>query len=335
MGVYEELQGIWVLCGIRDGRIDRVSRELLGEAERLGTAGGMKTTAVVLGREIPQIRGADHALMVQDDSLSVPEELRWTHELYHLVRRYRPQVLLLGANGFGRSLAPRLAARLSTGLTADCTALDMRDGLLVQTRPAFGGNLMADILCPAARPQMATVRPRVFRVPDWEAARPCEILRVSPAGPDALSRLVEITGFTPSGQDAAIGEADILVAVGQGIGSKENIALAEKLAELMGGALAASRPLVDGGMVPYAHQVGQTGRTVAPRLYIACGISGAIQHLAGVAAEKIVAVNIDPDAPIMERANWAILGDCGAFLREMVDLYTTSPSLTLPVRHSK
>lgn len=319
----EIFSGIWVYCEQTAGRLRPVSHELLGKARELAASMNRPITAVLLGADARCAAslaswGADNVLHIDDPSLNNASELRCADELVSLVQKYNPFVLLLGATAFGRSLAPRVAARLKTGLTADCTALDVdpETGLLLQTRPAFGGNLTATITCPNARPQMATVRPRVFPAPYPDYDRQCAVVTETPAARDDSIRLLEKI----AGRDEInIGEADILVSVGQGVGGANNIRLAEKLASLLGGSLASSRPLVDSGMLPYARQVGQTGKTVAPKLYIALGISGAVQHMAGVAAENIVAVNVDPDAPIFQYARWGIVGDCGAFLREIVE----------------
>lgn len=318
--------GLWVFCeSSPDGSIRTVAHELLGQAAKLAPAMNCAVTAVLLGGEGASkcaaslaAYGADSALCVEGASLTEPDELRYAGELAALVRKYQPAALLLGATAFGRSLAPRLAARLNTGLTADCTGLDVdpETGLLLQTRPAFGGNLMATIVCPNSRPQMATVRPKVFAVPAPDFTRRCPVEMESPAAPKSPVKLIERIA---TGSKINIGDADILVSVGQGIGGAENIALAEQLAKRLHGALAASRPMVDSGLIPYARQVGQTGKTVSPRLYIALGISGAIQHMAGVAAQTIVAVNTDPDAPIFQYAHYAVRCDCGAFLREMLE----------------
>ncbi len=310
---------IWVYCETAAQGLHPVGLELLGEAARLKGTGCV--TAVVLGSGIAEAAktliayGADRVLLMDDPALAIAEEMRYAEELAHLARREQPDILLLGATAFGRVLAPRLAAELETGLTADCTALGIQaeTGMLLQTRPAFGGNLMATILCPEKRPQMATVRPRVFRAaePDW--SRRGEIERPLPSAPDSVVQVIEEIS---SGEDSAIADAKVLVAIGAGIGSDENIALAKKLTQRLGGALAASRALVDAGRAPYAAQVGQTGKTVAPRLYIALGISGAVQHMAGVAAQTVVAVNTDTDAPIFSQAHYALICDCGDFLRE-------------------
>ena len=317
--------GLWVFCEQSEGGVRAVSFELLGQAARLAPAMKTAVTAVLVGGTGTGARaaslaayGADSALCVEDDALNRPDELRCAGELAALVEAYRPAALLLGATAFGRSLAPRLAARLNTGLTADCTALDVdpNTGLLLQTRPAFGGNIMATIVCPDSRPQMATVRPRVFAAPAPDPTRRCAVVVERPAAPESPVELIERIA---AGGEINIGDADVLVSVGQGIGGAENIALAKRIAKALRGALSASRPMVDAGLIPYARQVGQTGKTVSPRLYIALGISGAVQHMAGVAAQTIVAVNTDPDAPIFRYAHYAVRCDCGAFLRETLE----------------
>ena len=316
--------GLWVFCEQTAEGVHSVAFELLGKASALAADLRCGVTAVLIGgnaASAPALAaaGADSVLLAEGPDPAEPDELQYTAILAGLVRRYNPAVLLLGATAFGRSFAPRLAARLETGLTADCTALsvDPDTGLLRQTRPAFGGNLMATIVCPDHRPQMATVRPKVFPVPVPDPDRAWKLIR-EPAGgaPCSFEWLERIA----TDDDIDIGKADILVSVGQGIGGAENIALAEELARKLRGTLASSRPLVDNGIMPYPRQVGQTGKTVSPKLYLALGISGAIQHMAGVAAKTIVAVNTDPDAPICGYADCVIPCDCGSFLRSMLDL---------------
>ena len=316
--------GIWVFCEPAPAGIHPVAFELLGQASRLAADMSCSVTALLPGGSTDAVpglaaRGADIVLLAGNADPDNPDELQYTEILAGLVRKYDPAVLLLGATAFGRSLAPRLAARLGTGLTADCTALavDPQTGLLLQTRPAFGGNLMATIICPDHRPQMATVRPKVFPAPPPDPGRSWKLIEES--GPE-YPRAFEWLERLASARDSDIGEADVLVAVGQGIGGAENIALAEKLARRLHGTLASSRPLVDNGVMPYPRQVGQTGKTVSPKLYLALGISGAVQHMAGVSARTLVAVNTDPDAPIRGYADLFIPCDCGAFLRSMLDL---------------
>lgn len=316
-------RGIWVFCEQVSEGIHPVAFELLGCAAGLAEKTHEKVTAVLIGGvtdAAPSLGagGADIILHAGNADPTRPDELQYTDTLAGLIRKYRPSVLLIGATSFGRSLAPRLAARLETGLTADCTGLgiDPDTGLLLQTRPAFGGNLMATIICPDRRPQMATVRPKVFPVPKQDPRRAWKTIEEdfseNACGFEWLEHIVSSSG-------ADIGDADVLVSVGQGIGGTENIALAGRLAQKLNGALSSSRPLVDNGIMPYPCQVGQTGKTVSPKLYLALGISGAIQHMAGVAAGTLVAVNTDPDAPICEYADIVIPCDCGAFLRAMLE----------------
>lgn len=322
--------GLWVFCEQAEGGTVRpVVPELLGRAALLAAASRSEVTAVLLGGSgdaAPMLAacGADCVLLAEGVDPSRPDEEQHTWILADLVRKYSPSVLLLGATAFGRSLAPRLAARLQTGLTADCTDLSMdpESGLLRQTRPAFGGNLMATIVCPRQKPQMATVRPKVFPAPVPDPSRTFRLLRLKADPPaPALAWLEKMA----AGAEEDIAAADVLVSVGRGIGSPENISLAEQLARRLGGTLSASRPLADSGALPYSRQVGQTGKTVAPKVYIALGISGAVQHLAGVSAGRLVAVNTDPDAPIREYSDVFIPCDCGAFLRAALDRLNALP----------
>ena len=315
--------GVWVYAEQGTDGVRPVVFELLGQAIRLAGELEQTVTAVLVGGTGEQAAslaacGADRILRAEIPEEALPDERMHTAVLERLAEKYRPAILLLGATAFGRSLAPRLAARLGTGLTADCTGLeiDPETGLLRQTRPAFGGNLMATIVCPERTPQMATVRPKVFPMPVLNLNREVRVIRERI---DAAERCFEFLERLPSADETEIGAADVLVSVGQGIGGAENIALAEKLARRLGGTLSSSRPLVDSGVMPYARQVGQTGKTVAPKLYLALGISGAIQHMAGVAAKTIVAVNTDPDAPIFSYAHYAIRCDCGSFLRALLE----------------
>lgn len=317
--------GLWVFCEEHEGGVRETAFELTGEAARLAPAMGAQVIAVYAGArpesgvfEALCESGADAVLAVCDESLKNADALTLTGELEALIKKYEPSALLLGATALGRSLAPRLAARLDAGLTADCTflAVDPETKLLMQTRPAFGGHLMATIVCPDARPQMASVRPRVFPVPARDTERPCRIIFEQLCGAQSPVMLIERIARE---KGADIGAADILVSIGQGIGGAENIALAEKLAGRLGGALSSSRPLVDAEIMPYARQVGQTGKTVAPKIYIALGISGAMQHMAGVAAKTVIAVNTDPDAPIFDYARYGVIADCGDFLRAMLE----------------
>ena len=238
-----------------------------------------------------------------------------------LVKKERPNIFLLGATAIGRSLAPKVAARLETGLTADCTGLEVNvaERNLLQTRPAFGGNLMATILCPNHRPQMATVRPKVFKPLAEDSSRTGEVVSVdlSSVKWDIRAKVLEVVKET--GYVVNLEEANIIVSGGRGLCDPKNFTMVEELAKTLGGAVGASRAAVDAGWVPYAHQVGQTGKTVGPKIYFACGIHGAIQHLAGMSSSDIIiAINKNPDAPIFKIATYGIVGD----VREILPMLT-------------
>ena len=318
-------RGIAVVAEITEGAVHPVTFERIGKARELAAKVKYPVYCLMIGYQISGLAkkileyGADEVFVYDLPELQYFRIEPYTAVVEDFIRKVRPSSVLVGGTVSGRSLAPRLAARLGTGLTADCTALavDPQTRLLLQTRPAFGGNLMATIVCPDRRPQMATVRPKVFPTPVPDPGRTWKLIAEnSPDSPRAFEWLERLA----SADDSDIGEADVLVSVGQGIGGAENIALAEKLARRLHGTLASSRPLVDSGVMPYPRQVGQTGKTVSPRLYLALGISGAIQHMAGVSARTLVAVNTDPDAPIRGYADIFIPCDCGAFLRSVLDL---------------
>lgn len=318
--------GIWVFAEQCENILRPVGLELLGQARRLADVLGVPVTALLLGANVAAnaqtliAHGADTVLLLEDDLLAEQDDQAYAALICQLVEERRPEIILLGATSFGRSLAPRIAARLQTGLTADCTVLEVnpQTRLLEQTRPAFGGNLMATIICPNHRPQMATVRPKVFKVPQPDFSRRGKVLRPAFTLPEPLW-LRHLAHIHAEDEGPSILDAEIIVSVGRGMSSDRNLALARELAQLLGGALACSRPLVDTGVLPPRHQVGQTGRTVSPKLYIALGISGAIQHLAGIGGvESVVAVNKDPEAPIFSIAHYCIVGDCAEFAEALV-----------------
>ncbi len=263
--------------------------------------------------------GADRVLLACDRRLQEGASESYAAWLVDLVAQRKPEVFLFGATVFGRELAPCVAAQVRCGLTADCTelAIDPETRLLHQTRPTFGGNLMATIMCPDARPQMATVRPGVLPAPLPDPMRSGEVEPVQvPAG--ATSR-VEVLERIPAQDDDSVTDAETLVIVGRGIGAKKNLALAQRLADLLGAKLGCTRPLVEQGWLEYSHQVGQTGVSVSPKLLVSVGVSGAIQHLAGIGgAECVVAVNSDPEAPIFGRATYSVVGDCVEVLKQLV-----------------
>jgi len=309
---------VWVFCEQKKGVIQSISAELLGEGRRLADKLGVKLCAVLLGSGMEEAaeklgeRGADKVYLVDHPALKSYQDDPYTGVMVKLVEEFKPEVILCGASTIGRSLISRVAIKTNAGLTADCTGLDIdvKERLLLQTRPAFGGNIMATIIAPNHRPQMATVRHKVMKEAPVQPGRAAEIVsKVYPeetfASRTRLLDIVEELGATVN-----ISEADIIVAGGRGMGGKENFAQLEELAKVLGGAVGASRSAVDADWIPYSHQVGQTGKTVCPKLYIACGISGQIQHLIGMQSSKtIVAINKDPDAPIFKVATYGIVGD--------------------------
>ncbi|MCF0151159.1 MAG: 4Fe-4S binding protein [Firmicutes bacterium] len=321
-------RGIWVFCQQTEGRLLPVSYELLAKGRELADAAKQTLTAVVLGRDVEDLEslchgGADQVLYGKSSRAFDPAfEIPYADMLCRLIRERKPAVVLYGATPFGRTMAPMVAATLKTGLTADCTVLDMDEetGLLKQTRPAFGGNLMATIVCADTRPQMATVRPGIFAAAEEDPSRPVKIEVLDVSDQCCSDPGMQLLSFAKEAEGKKLADYDVLVVAGRGIGSKKNMAVVKELAELLGGEYGVSRPLIDEGWAEYSHQVGQTGASVAPKLLISLGVSGAIQHLAGISgAQTIVAVNTDPDAPIFAAAHYAVHCDCIEFARAMIE----------------
>jgi len=319
-GAAEDLEaynGVWIWVEQFQGDAASISWEMSGQGRRLADQRNTTLTACVLRHNAEHIAneaigyGADRVFWVDDPSLAVYRTLPYAKTLVSLVRQHKPEILLLGASSRGRDLAGAVATELYTGLTADCTGLDIdpETNLLRQTRPAFGGNIMATIICPNYRPQMATVRHRVFEMPIADESRQGQIVPVAPVmGEDEIT--AKVVDFILEQGEVNLSDAKIVVSGGRGVGGPEGFEPIGELASLLGGAVGASRAAVDAGWIPYAHQVGQTGRTVRPDLYIACGISGAVQHMAGMSTAKvIVAINKDPEAPIFAIAHYGIVGD--------------------------
>lgn len=320
---------VWVFVEQEYGRVHPVAFELIGEGKRLADDLNGKLTAVLLGEDIEATadavfaHGADKIIAVDSPVLRDYRTFAYCQALIQLIKRFSPEILLLGATTLGRDLAGAVATSIETGLTADCTelAIDPESKLLTQTRPAFGGNVMATILCKTARPQMATVRPRVFKMPVVDESRRGELIKVEVAlrEEDVPTRVLD---FIPheSHDNVEIETADILVAGGRGVGGVDNFALLHELAGLLGGEVAASRPPVEMGWLPYSRQIGQTGKTVRPKLYFAIGISGAIQHVVGMqGADVIIAINKDPEAPIFKIATLGLVGDLHDIVAALVD----------------
>jgi electron transfer flavoprotein alpha subunit len=311
----EGYRGVWIFGEQRGGKIQGVVYELLGVGRSLADKLNCELACTVLGYNLSGLetliaRGADKVYSINDPGLEHFLDEPYTTALAQLINEHKPEIFLGGATSIGRSLLPRLAIRLKTGLTADCTGLDIdpEKKILLQTRPAFGGNIMATIITEHHRPQMATVRHKVMKENEPDPNRKGEIITVS-AG-TVFSRVEFIQFFEDLTQKVNLAEADIIVSGGRGLGDPKNFSLIEELAGLLGGAVGASRATVDAGWISYSHQVGQTGRTVAPKLYIAVGISGAIQHLVGMQPSKyVVAINRDPQAPIFKVCDYGIVGD--------------------------
>jgi electron transfer flavoprotein alpha subunit len=329
----DDYRGVWVVAEQRNGELNDVSFELLGKGRELADELGTELSAVLLGSGVAGMaqelvhRGADRVRVVDDPALENFLDEPYANVVAELIERHRPEIVLTGATTLGRSLIPRVAVQVRTGLTADCTGLAIADegrGLL-QTRPAFGGNIMATITCPNSRPQMATVRHKVMSSLDPDVSRTGEIVSEA-VDARLLSSNVEYVEFVKDlSQTINIADADVIVSGGRGLGGQQNFHLIEELATAVGGAVGASRAAVDAGWIQYSHQVGQTGKTVQPKLYIACGISGAVQHLAGMQSAKvIVAINKDPDAPIFKVATYGIVGD----------LFEVLPALTRALKAS-
>ncbi len=314
---------VWVFCEQKRGAVQSISYELLGEGRKLADKLGVKLCAVLLGGGVADAahklgeRGADRVYLVDDPALKDYQDDPYTAVLVKLVEEYKPEALLCGATTIGRSLISRVAIKTGAGLTADCTGLDVdvKERLLLQTRPAFGGNIMATIVAPNHRPQMATVRHKVMKEAPVQPGRAAEIVTKVYPPETFASRTKLLDVVAELTETVNLSEADIIVAGGRGMGSKENFAQLGELAKVLGGAVGASRSAVDADWIPYSHQVGQTGKTVVPKLYIACGISGQIQHLIGMQSSKtIVAINRDPDAPIFKVATYGIVGDVNEIL---------------------
>ncbi len=311
-------KGVWVVAEQNKGVLQSVTYELLGKGKELADKLEAELCAVLLGSNTEQManklihRGAKKVYTVDSPKLGHYQNEPYSKVLIELINEYKPEIVLCGATSTGRSLISRVAVKIDAGLTADCTGLDIdqEKRLLLQTRPAFGGNIMATIICPNHRPQMATVRHKVMKEADVDTSRKGEIINKSYNEDILSSRTKVIKVVEEEGQTVNLSEADIIVSGGRGLGKPESFKVLHELADAIGGAVGASRAAVDADWIAYSHQVGQTGKTVCPKIYIACGISGQIQHLAGMSSSDIIiAINKDPDAPIFKVANYGIVGD--------------------------
>ena len=316
---FDDYKNVWVFIESFEDQTKSVGLELLGQGRRLADELGQKLVAVALGRDTTELArastlyGADQVITVDGEEYASYSADAYGYAFLKLVDKYKPNVILIGATVNGRDLGSKLAVSLRTGLTADCTALrvDEETKNIVWERPAFGGNLYAQILCATTRPQMGTCRPGAFKMPPERPENHPECIRESIHVPqDSLrTRVLEFVKAAKSGE-IPLGQAQVIVSGGRGMKNAENFALLRELADALGGTVGCSRAAVDAGWMPQSRQVGQTGTTVSPRLYIACGISGAIQHIAGMSeSDTIVAINKDENAPIFEVADYCIVGD--------------------------
>ena len=322
----DEWRGVWVYAEQREGALHGVSFELLGEGRVLAEKLGVPLTAVLLGSGVEALaaplfeHGADRVILADHPALAAYTAEAYAEALSALVRKYKPEALLAGATTIGRGFVPRVAIEVRTGLTADCTGLDIDPATrrLLQTRPAFGGNIMACIECPDHRPQMATVRPKVFKTAPAQPGRTGELVKETLDLKTPAVRVLETVHAMENEKNVA--DAEIIVTGGRGLGKPENFALLRELADALGGAaIGASRAAVDAGWISAFHQVGQTGKTVRPKVYIACGVSGQIQHLVGMnSSDTIIAINKDPDAPIFGVADIGIVGDLFQVVPEII-----------------
>ncbi|MCQ2508936.1 MAG: electron transfer flavoprotein subunit alpha/FixB family protein [Lachnospiraceae bacterium] len=336
----EEYKGVFVFAQQVDNQNSGIALELLGEAKRLAAPLNTEVTAVLIGSDVKGLcdelaaYGADRVILVDDPELKEYRTEPYTHALASVINEFKPDIVLVGATAIGRDLGPKVSARVATGLTADCTLLEIGDfpivakpgveqkhNQLLMTRPAFGGNTIATIACPNTRPQMATVRPGVMQKIEPIADAKAEIIEFNPGfTPD--SKYVEILEVVKAVNDTVdIMNAKILVSGGRGVGSPENFKILEDLAAAIGGEVSCSRAVVDAGWKPKDLQVGQTGKTVRPQVYFAIGISGAIQHVAGMEeSDLIIAINKDESAPIFDVADYGIVGDLNKVVPKLTEL---------------
>lgn len=323
-----EYSGVWVIAEVLLGRIQPVTYELTGCARNLADSLNTQVWVVVMGSGISReareafFYGADYVILADDTMFEGFNDEIEAQVLANLIKQHKPEIVICGATSRGRALIPRVAVMTECGLTADCTGLeiDKETGDLLQTRPAFGGNVMATIRCSNHRPQMATVRPKVMKIPLKDTSRGGKIIN-APIGDiktKGLKRIIDV--FHSGGTDINLSDARIIISGGRGMRGPEGFELLGKLAERMGGAVGASRAAVDAGWVPYTYQVGQTGQTVQTEVYIACGISGQIQHLVGMqSCDLIIAINKDADAPIMKIADIAVVGDLFEIIPHLIN----------------
>lgn len=327
-------KNIWVFIESANGKVRNVSLELLSAGKNLANANNEKLVGIVIGKNLDDVvktviaYGVDEVILVEGDEYQNYSTDGYTNAMVRLVEKYSPSVILIGATNNGRDLAPRVAGRLNIGMISDCTGFEIKDdtGDIVWTKPLYGGNLISNVLC-STRPQLATVRNGSFKKEQPDNTRTANVIKeeIKTSEDDIRTKVIDFIKAEETG-NIKLEEAEVIVSGGRGLGKPENFAIIKELADVLGGAVGASRAAVDAGWISPFHQVGQTGKTVAPEVYIACGISGAIQHLAGMSSSKvIVAINKDPDAPIFDVADYAVVGD----------LFEVVPVLTEEIRKIK
>ena len=313
-----EFRNVLVYVEVFGGKAKNVGLEILGPGKKIAEATGDKVIAVLIGNDIEDAvkaaasYGADEIITVGGSDYDDYSAEGYAYALAQIIEKYKPAVFLLGATSNGRELAPRLAARFETGASADCVNIEVSDSGAIQwTRPVYAGRMLSIVECSESRPQIGTVRPGIFKRGEPDLSRTAEIVKEDIALPADTVRTSIIEKITEAAEGAVkLEDAEIIVSGGRGLGKPENFSLVKDLADVLGGVVGASRAAVDAGWIPHVHQVGQTGKTVGPKLYIACGISGAIQHLAGMSgSDTIIAINRDPDAPIFEIADYGVVGD--------------------------
>lgn len=324
---FSEYKGVLVYIEQREGKIQNVSLELLGKGREIADNLGEELTAVVIGHEISEIAaelgyyGADKVVAVDNKDLKIYTTEPYTQALTAVINDKKPDVVLVGATTIGRDLGPRVSARVKTGLTADCTMLEVSDERqLMMTRPAFGGNIMATIVCPDHRPQMSTVRPGVMQKLQRDTSRVSEVEFMDVAFDTTKFKVKVLEVVKETKEKVNIEDASVLVSGGRGVGGADAFTKLQELAHVLDGSVSASRAVIDAGWLGHERQVGQTGKTVRPDVYFAMGISGAIQHVAGMEeSEFIVAINKDPNAPIFEHADVGIIGDVHKVVPFLID----------------
>jgi Electron transfer flavoprotein, alpha subunit len=335
--IEKDYSGIWVFVEQEEGKLASVTLELIGEAKMLAANLGVEVSAVLLGEKVDEIipilfeYGADKVYIIDNPVFHFYRAETYTRAFCYLVEKYKPEILLMGATTTGRDLAGAVATTLKTGLTADCTELgiDMDNKILLASRPAFGGNIMATIICKNHKPQMATVRPKVMKMPIPQPNRMGEVIKEEFDIEESSLKTMVLKIVKDSVENVKLTDANIIVAGGRGIQNEQGVQLLNELAAVLGGVVAGSRGAVEKNLIDYKRQVGQTGQTVSPKLYFAIGISGAIQHTIGIqGAETIIAINIDSECSMIKMATYGIVGDALKILPKLIEAFKETLSET-------